>query len=128
MKKLFGAILVLLTIFTLIVCLNSASDTSKDIVIQANIPSPKNTYLATSYRNIGGGAAGWCYQHVSIRKTIESCDTDKYVFTTRCSSKLEVYWSDENNVNIGFSDESLFKPETQWEHVKVSYYLIHNNK
>jgi hypothetical protein len=128
MKKPIISMLVLFSIFILIGCLDLTSDTSKEISIGNTLASPKNAYLATSYTAMGGGAAGWCYQHVSIRKVDEPFDAEKDVFTTRCSSKLEFYWSDESNVNIGFSDESLFEPETQWEKVKISYYLIHNNK
>ena len=113
MQKAVASIMVGIQIFILVGCLNLSSDTSSELIIESVVPSPKTSSVATSYLKMGGGAAGWCYKYVNLRKSDEPFDANKTVFTTRCSSALEVEWTNENNLSINYSDEALFKPEAQ---------------
>lgn len=121
---ILGTVLLFITFYN---AFNIGSGGSEYKVIKATT-SPANNYMATSYVVMGGGAAGWCYKQVNLRKLNQPFDADKNVFTTRCNSELEVKWMDEDNLSIGYSDESLFKPETEWEKVKVTYSLLSPSK
>jgi hypothetical protein len=107
-------------------CLNLGSDTSRDVSVIASFPSSNQSYVATLFNTSGGGAAGWCYVNVNLRKQSEQFNPDNgVVFVTRCSVKPDVEWETERKLNIGYpADTTIYTQEKTWrngETVEISY-------
>jgi hypothetical protein len=123
-----------LTIFGIVWLFNAFSDAlnigrgSNHYYVKNSTLSPAKNYVATSYVEMGGGAAGWCSKLVQINNANEPIVVDKEIFRTRCSNELEVQWLDENNLNIANFDESTFESKGSWSNVIISYSLIKTNK
>lgn len=79
-----------------------------DILAVNETPSPNQTYIATTYTAMGGGAAGWCYRSVSLRKNNERFKPDQeHLFSIQCDAKVEAAWTSESKLLIKFaSDET----------------------
>jgi hypothetical protein len=122
------------TIFGIVWLFNAFSDAlnigrgGNHYYLENSTLSPAKNYVATSYVEMGGGAAGWCYKLVQINKVNEPFVVDKEIFRTGCSNKLEVQWLDENNLNIADSDKPTIESKGNWNEVKISYSLIKTNK
>lgn len=97
------------------------------ITITANAISPNQEYIATTYTNMGGGAAGWCDKTVNLRRRDEPFDYKKsYVFNTSCHSDVDVFWESETNLLIiyttdGESVDLYQKIQSDDGRVKISY-------
>lgn len=75
-----------------------------DILAVTDSTSPGHQYVATTFTDMGGGAAGWCYRMVTVRKTEEPFDpTKNQVFSIQCNTDVEVAWKDDRNLLIAFS-------------------------
>jgi hypothetical protein len=101
-------------------CLFLDSDKSKDIGVIATSKSPNQKYVATSYSESGGGAAGFCYLLINLRKTEERFNPDKgVVFETGCSQRsdeLEFRWENDTRLRVGYPGD--FEPrrkEQMWD-------------
>lgn len=128
MKNLPISFVVIFAVVLLSSCLNLASDTSRDVQVVANLASPDQSYMATSYSMMGGGAAGWCYVYVNIRKQNEQFNPDGgIVFGTRCGVEPELRWEDERSLSISYPhDAEVYTQEKAWasgEAVEISYVL-----
>ncbi|HZH29522.1 MAG TPA: hypothetical protein VEY11_01910 [Pyrinomonadaceae bacterium] len=81
--------------------------------------------MATSYSMMGGGAAGWCYVYVKIRKRGEQFNPDgDIIFQTRCGVEPELKWQGENGLSIAYPREAaVYTQEKRWggEPVAISY-------
>ena len=126
MKNLLISLVLLVGTVSLSGCLNLASDTSRDVNVIASFPSPNQSYVATSYNSSGGGAAGWCYVLVNLRKQNEQFNPDSgVVFQTRCNVKPDVKWESEKKLSIGYPvDSTVYTQEKAWhsgEGVEISY-------
>jgi acyl-homoserine lactone acylase PvdQ len=122
--------LVILVVFlggavSLSACLNLGSDKSHDVNVVANFASPNQSYVATSYNSSGGGAAGWCYVQVNVRKQTEQFNPDSgVVFVTKCSVKPDVKWENQNKLSIGYpADATIYTQLKAWRsgEVEISY-------
>ena len=99
MKNLVISIVLLAGAVLIAGCLNLGSDTSRDVNVIASLTSPSQSYVATSYNSSGGGAAGWCYVQVNIRKQSEQFNPDNgIVFVTTCKVKPDVEWETERKL------------------------------
>lgn len=126
MKNLALLVLTLVGVVLLSSCLDLGSDTSRDVGVIANSPSPSQSYTATSYRMSGGGAAGWCYVYVNMRKQSEEFNPDSgIVFGTQCTVEPELKWKDEKSLTIVYPrDSNIYTQEKAWgagESIAVSY-------
>jgi len=68
--------------------------------------SPNKEYKAILYTGMGGGAAGWCNEVVTIQPMQANSDdaTWKYkVFSANCGSYTDVRWINESLLQIKFS-------------------------
>lgn len=107
-------------------CLDLGSDSSRDLNVIASFESPNRSYVATLYNSSGGGAAGWCYLYVNVRKRMEEFNPDhEVVFQTRCSVKPELKWESERKLTIDYpADAIVYARENTWrsgEGVEISY-------
>src|ERR1700741_4423263 len=74
------------------------------VVSLNDTPSPNQTYIATTFTDSGGGAAGWCARVVAVRKNNEQFDPDhNRVFNSQCDSDVKVAWKDERDLLITVS-------------------------
>lgn len=79
--------------------------------IQETSLSPKARFKAIAWIGMGGGAAGWCRQKVSILpaseelplNTTEEKERIEHVFSVRCSSDIKITWIDDTLVKIGYT-------------------------
>jgi hypothetical protein len=79
--------------------------------IKEQITSPENKFTAFRWLGMGGGAAGWCHQKVSIMAAGESLPLETepeknridYVFSTRCSSDIKIVWLNDNLLKISYT-------------------------
>jgi len=94
--------------------------------IISSTASPIENYVATSYVVMGGGAAGWCYKLVKIGKQNEPFENSEEILKARCSNEMEVTWTNDNNLNIAYSEEPLYESKTEWNDVKILYSLDQN--
>src|SRR6186713_683087 len=97
------------------------------------ISSPAGNHVATKWTSMGGGAAGWCSQRVSINRGYDLFDLEKekeagrYVFSSSCSSKVTLEWRSENEAHISYTMDmfgvSVYqKPGSEYDSdVKISY-------
>lgn len=79
--------------------------------IRQTSQSPKASSKAVAWIGMGGGAAGWCRQKVSILPASEQLPLDtteekeriEHVFSIRCSSDIKITWIDDTLVKIGYT-------------------------
>lgn len=126
MKNILISIVLFASAVFLSGCLDLGSDASRDVNVIASFPSPNQSYVATSYNTSGGGAAGWCYVQVNVRKQSEQFNPDNgVVFVTRCNVKPDLEWATERKLNIGYPvDTTIYTQEKTWrsgENVEISY-------
>jgi len=126
MNKLVISIVLLFGAASLSACLDLSSATSKEVNVLGSFPSPTQSYVATSYNTSGGGAPGWCYVQVNVRKLSEQFDSDGgVVFTTRCNVKPDVKWESERKLSISYpADAIVYTQKKVWgkdEPVEISF-------
>jgi hypothetical protein len=81
-----------------------------DYSIDRELPSPGGTRRAILYTGMGGGAAGWCNQQISIVPVGASFDpsrdndTYSYVFSVTCDSNVvNLEWAAEDRLRVSYS-------------------------
>ena len=126
MKKLLFSIVLLASASFNSGCLDLGSDTSRDVNVVASLPSPNESYVASLFNSSGGGAAGWCYLCINVRKLNEQFNPDSgLVFQTRCNVKPDVKWESEKKLSISYpADATVYTQEKAWgsgEGVEISY-------
>ncbi|HBB96942.1 MAG TPA: hypothetical protein DC054_16310 [Blastocatellia bacterium] len=85
-----------------------------DIVMVSDTPSPNHGLIATTYINMGGGAAGWCYKEVNLRKNSEAFDAKKgQLFSTDCQTDVAVTWQGDDTAIIKYSTDGISASLTQ---------------
>lgn len=114
------AIIFVISIF-LIGRLFSSPD-GNDFNIEKEIISPNGNYRAIHYLGMGGGAAGWCQEIVSIEpKETPILEKNQYrVFSVSCGSKVAIKWVGNSTLQINFFPKEQFKG--------VSIYLTSTNQ
>lgn len=80
------------------------------ITIDDVVHAPASEFKAVSYRDMGGGAAGYCYRRVAILKSsseMPSVDTKQdYIFASSCGTKVNLVWSDNKTIKVAYSPDS----------------------
>ena len=106
-----------------------------DYKIERSLPSPDGSRIATLYTGMGGGAAGWCSQVISVNTGSDpfSLETEKksgayQVFRANCTAKVAFRWLSDSVLHIEFSaadqGDSLslyMRPTDQSGQVTVKY-------
>ncbi len=114
---------------------NFAGDAGGETVTVTNtVGSPDGEYIATTHVEMGGGAAGWCFQRVSVNKKDSPFSWEKekvqggFNFDVSCKSKIELNWQTNRELLVsysGTSDEaglSVYqKPLSADRQVKIHY-------
>jgi hypothetical protein len=126
MKNLLFSVVLIAGAVFLSGCLNLGSDTSRDVNVIASLTSPNQSYVATSFNRSGGGAAGWCYVYVNVRKQSENFNSDSgVVFQTRCDVTPDLKWESDKKLSIGYPfDATVYTQEKAWrsgEDMEISY-------
>ena len=102
---------------------------SGDIDILYSLNSPDNKHIATLYKDSGGGAAGWCYEKVSIntiKKPFINKSSKNDVFSINCSSEIKLIWESNDHLIIEYLCKKPVVSLTKWflsndDSVKISY-------
>lgn len=128
MKKLLIAIVLLAGVVFLSGCLDLGSNTSGEVNVVASQTSPNQSYVASLFNSSGGGAAGWCYLCINVRKQNEQFNPDSgLVFQTRCNVKPDLKWESEKKLSISYpAGATVYTQEKAWgkgEGVEISYVL-----
>ncbi len=77
--------------------------------VRAEVPSPTGDQRAILYVGMGGGAAGWCYQHLAVAPAgstfaPETVDSELgYVFSASCGSEVSPRWVSEQEIEVSYS-------------------------
>ena len=90
-------------------CLNFGSD-SGTITVISEQPSPDGKFTATSFYCEGGGAAGYCFSNVSLRRAKESLSQRDGLLgkhkTWNSFSDIEIRWIDNHNLEVAYKNET----------------------
>jgi hypothetical protein len=76
--------------------------------------SPNGTYVATSYSDMGGGAAGWCVAEVNVRKVGTELPPNEEIFAAHCGTKVELVWNSDDQLTIKFTPDDIDFGVTQF--------------
>src|SRR5215204_5128421 len=69
--------------------------------------SPTGKFVATSYSDMGGGAAGWCMAEVNVRPAGEELPPNEEVFAAHCGTKVELLWNADDQLTIKFTPDDI---------------------
>jgi hypothetical protein len=109
------------------------SAVGNDHRIMSTFTSPNGEHVATEYLGMGGGAAGWCSQRVSINSRGNPFDLEKewsvgdYVFSASCGSDVEILWETDTSLRISYGMQTdagvstYQRPLSSDGTVKISY-------
>lgn len=109
MNKTFAHYILLLILIlngfgTVTSCDQTKSDKNEQVDIVTTSPSPNNEYLATVYVVWGGGAAGYVYRIVNIRKRSDPFNRTKgIVLHMSATTNPGVTWADDKNLMVTYS-------------------------
>lgn len=83
-----------------------------DYKVEESVMSPDSAYLATEYTVMGGGAAGWCSNIISVNSSShpfslseEKSGSPHEVFSANCGAKVKVRWLSGCRLRIEVSKE-----------------------
>jgi hypothetical protein len=77
--------------------------------VRTEVPSPTGEQRAILYMGMGGGAAGWCYQHLAVARAGATFDPRaadselEYVFSASCGSQVTPRWLSELELEVSYS-------------------------
>ncbi len=91
--------------------------------------SPDGSYLATSYVDTGGGAAGWCTAEVNVRKAGSELSASNKIFAAHCGTMVDLSWNSENVLQVAYipDDERFGVSQHAWaldRTVKIVYFEV----
>lgn len=96
------------------------SCTSKSAGDEVNIltssASPDNEYVATFYNVSGGGAAGYVYMLVNLRRRSEPFDPKEGIIVQMTRSyEVNLKWDDNEHLTVGHSKEAtMYLQVKEW--------------
>ena len=98
----------------------------EDVDIVTTSASPNKEYIATIYIVSGGGAAGYVYRLVNIRKRGEPFDPKKgIVFHMSGARELGLTWEDDKHLSIKHSkDAHIHIQAKEWGEGKVQIQYV----
>ena len=88
-----------------------ASDSSTDTVeVISEKPSPDGRFIATSFYCEGGGAAGYCYNNIGLRRAGDELDQRDGLLgkhkTWSGFSDIAVRWIDDENLEVSYTQDT----------------------
>lgn len=110
--------LILISSVCFFVAMESCNGKSPDVDIDiiSTMVSPNKEYVATNYYISGGGAAGYVYRLVNLRRQQEKFDPKKgIVFQVTHTENITVTWEDNAHMTIKYSKpSSLLTQVKEW--------------
>jgi hypothetical protein len=80
------------------------------VEVLAEVASPNGRFIATSFYCEGGGAAGYCYSNVSLRRTGVGLNQRDGLLgrhkTWSGFTEITVRWMDEKNLEISYTENT----------------------
>jgi hypothetical protein len=104
-----GGLTLLLALLAVLFATLVASPEDHDFNIKTEVSSPDGVFQATHFVGMGGGAAGWCQEVVTVRPSSSSTakpkewERDFKVFSVSCGSNVQVRWVTSSQLYITFS-------------------------
>jgi len=90
-------------------CGRSYLSTDK-VLVRSEKASPNGTFVVTSFYCEGGGAAGYAYNNVSLRRAGEQLDQRDGLLgkhkTWKGFSDITVRWMDDSNLEISYKQDT----------------------
>ena len=104
MRSVGLAALALCATLSLSGCPDPSSTETVEVIQE--LQSPEGEFVATSFYCEGGGAAGYCFYNVSLRRAGEKLDTrdtllGKYK-TWNSFSNIEIQWADGRSLEVSY--------------------------
>jgi hypothetical protein len=98
----------------------------EDVVTVTTAGSPNNEHVATVYNVSGGGAAGYVYNCVNLRKREEPFESKTgIVFTASGTRRITAVWQDDEHLIIRHSKSAgIYKNAEEWgsdRKIRISY-------
>ena len=87
----------------------SALGCASDYKLAAQTPSPSGSVIAVAYVRMGGGAAGWCEEHIALiskNAVVNPAQIDKEVasvFSVSCGSTVKLAWISDEELHISYT-------------------------
>lgn len=118
---MLGAFWLLLFVLDLMLGAAFPADRAGTTNILTASTSPNDEFVATSYVNMGGGAAGWCGTSVNVRRRHEQFTPDESVFGASCGTNINLRWEDDKTLRIEFSsdDKIVSLSQHRWSRDKA---------
>ena len=101
----------------------NGDEAKEDITIVDKIASPDNRLIATIYIASGGGAAGYAYRLIGIRKDKDSFNPNEgIVFQWTGATEVSFRWESNNQVEISYPKSANVYTKTEYfGQVKIKY-------
>jgi hypothetical protein len=111
-----------------------SSPEGSDFNLEKEVAAPNGKYIAAHFVGMGGGAAGWCNEVVTVRPSSTAVDAaseldgEFKVFSASCGSDVQIRWSDSAELVVAFSSKrrslatsAFFRPENSDGRVRVRF-------
>lgn len=85
-------------------CTHRNREVKEQIDIVATATSPGNDYVATVYTVWGGGAAGYVYKVINLRKQADTFDPNEgVIFSVTGTREVTFWWEDNDHLMVKHS-------------------------
>ena len=107
-------------------CTHRNEKVKEQIEILSTATSSSNDYVATVYTVSGGGAAGYVYKVVNLRKQAESFDPKKgIIFSASGTREVSLQWEDNESLVVKHSKAgNIYTQAKQWgsgKKIRITY-------
>ena len=132
---MMGSVISALAMILLAGCGNDDWKATDEVEILSETKSPDGKYIVTVFSCSGGGAAGYAYTNVNLRKVSETLDQRDFLLGEHLwnsFSDIKVKWRDSSNLEVTYqwtSDDPDYKAKNgrtvpKMGNVKISYVLL----
>ncbi|WP_162254407.1 hypothetical protein [Pelomonas sp. Root1444] len=103
-----GSLALLLVLLAFLFSTLVSSPESNDINLKGEFESPNSEFRAAHFVGMGGGAAGWCNEVVTVQPRLpagtksDDLMRDFKVFSVSCGSDVQVRWVGMQNLSLAF--------------------------
>lgn len=129
-----GGLALLLVLLAVLLTRFVSSPEESDFNLQKEIASPNGEFKAAHFVGMGGGAAGWCNEVVTVRPssvaavTSSELASDYKVFSASCGSDVQFRWNESAELVVSFSStrrtlatSAYFRPENSNRKVRIRF-------
>jgi hypothetical protein len=107
-------------------CMERSKKPEEQIDIIATATSPSNDHVATVYTVSGGGAAGYAYRVVNLRKQSETFNPKKgVIFSATGTREVTCRWEDNEHLMVNHSKAgNIYTQAKEWgsdKIIRISY-------